>query len=113
MPGEVRIHIDVDATGQNEFRVASRTSEITTSINPALAEDLRLLRWKSAGVHDQGDILLNHVGDRLAALIAPSATWRQLGLPEGALTVRVQFSQAAHRLMPFPWELLRVNDQFL
>lgn len=27
--------------------------------------------------------------------------------------MRVQFSQAAHRLMPFPRELLRVNDAFL
>jgi len=117
MPGEVRIHVDVDATGQYAFRVRSGTSEITSSVNPDLAasfyEDLRLLRWKSAGVYDRGDILLNHVGDRLAALIAPPATWEQLRLPDDARRVRVQFSQAAHRLMPFPWELLRVNDQFL
>ena len=71
------------------------------------------MRWKSAGIHDQGDILLNHVGDRLASLIAPPATWEELGLPNDGRHVRVQFSQAAHRLMPFPWELLRVNDQFL
>ena len=117
MPGEVRIHVDVDATGHYEFRVRSGTGEITTSVNPDLAasfyEDLRLLRWKSAGVHDQGDILLNHVGDRLAALIAPPGIWKELGLPDDARHVRVEFSQAAHRLMPFPWELLRVNDQFL
>src|SRR5215472_2508495 len=117
MTSEVRIHVDVDATGHYAFRVRSGTGKITTTVNPDLAasfyEDLRLLRWKSAGVHDQGDILLNHVGDRLAALIAPSATWEQLGLPDGARRVRIQFSQAAHPLMPFPWELLRINDQFL
>jgi tetratricopeptide (TPR) repeat protein len=117
MPGEVRIHVDVDATGQYAFRVRSGKREIATSVNPDIAasfyEDLRLLRWKSAGVHDPGDTLLNHVGERLAGLIAPPATWEQLGLPADAHHVRVQFSQAAHRLMPFPWELLRVNDQFL
>jgi hypothetical protein len=117
MPGEVRIHVDVDATGHYVFRVRSGKREITTSVNPDLAasfyEDLRLLRWKSAGVHDPGDILLDHVGDRLAALIAPPATWEELRLPDGALHVRVDFTQAAHRLMPFPWELLRVNERFL
>jgi hypothetical protein len=78
---QVRIHIDVDATGHYVFRVRSGTGEITGSVNPDLAasffEDLRLLRWKSAGVHDQGDILLNHVGDRLAGLIATPATWER------------------------------------
>jgi hypothetical protein len=117
MPGEVRIHVDVDATGHYVFRVRSGKREITTSVNPDLAasfyEDLRLLRWKSAGVHDPGDILLDHVGDRLAALIAPPATWEELRLPDSALHVRVDFTQAAHRLMPFPWELLRVNERFL
>jgi hypothetical protein len=63
--------------------------------------------------HDPGDILLNHVGDRLATLIAPPATWEELRLPDGALHVRVHFTQAAHGLMPFPWELLRVNERFL
>lgn len=117
MPGEVRIHVDIDATGQYVFTVSSGRREIMTSVNPNLAssfyEDLRLLRWKSAGVHDPGDILLNHVGDRLAALIAPPATWEELRLPDGALLVRVHFTQAAHRLMQFPWELLRVNGRFL
>ncbi len=117
MAGEVSIHVDVDATGHYRFRVRSGTGEITTSIKPDLAaslyEDLRLLRWKSAGVYDPGDTLLNHVGDRLAALIAPPATWKELGLPDDARHVCLQFSQAAHHLMAFPWELLRVNDQFL
>lgn len=117
MPGDIRIDVDVDATGEYVFRVHSGRREITTSINPDLAasfyEDLRLLRWKSAGVHDRGDILLNHVGDRLATLIAPPATWKELGLLDHARHVCVHFSQAAHRLMPFPWELLRANDQFL
>jgi tetratricopeptide (TPR) repeat protein len=117
MPGGIRIHVDVDAMGHFRFRLRSGTREITTSVNPDLAasfyEDLRLLRWKSVGVHDPGDTLLNHVGERLAALIAPPGTWEALRLPDGALHVRVQFSQAAHPLMPFPWELLRVNDQFL
>lgn len=117
MPGDVHIHVDVDATGHYRFRVRSGRREITTSVNPDLAasfyEDLRLLRWKSAGIHDPGDILLNHVGDRLASLIAPAATWEELELANDARHVRVQFSQAAHRLMPFPWELLRIKDQFL
>ena len=117
MPSEIRIHVDVDATGHYRFRVRSGRHEITASVNPDLAasfyEDLRLLRWKSAGIHDPGDFLLNHVGDRLASLIAPGATWEELELPNDARHVRVQFSQAAHRLMPFPWELLRINDQFL
>ena len=117
MPCEVRIHVDVDATGHYVFRMRSGRREITTSVDPDLAasfyEDLRLLRWKSVGVHDPGDLLLNHVGDRLAALIAPPATWEELQLPDSALRVRVNFTQAAHRLMPFPWELLRVNDRFL
>ena len=117
MPSEVRIHVDVDDTEHYGFQVRSGAREITTSVNPDLAasfyEDLRLLRWKSAGVLDHGDILLSHVGDRLATLIAPPATWKELGLTGDAHHVRVQFSQAAHRLMPFPWELLRINDQFL
>ncbi len=74
MPGEVRIHVDVDATGDYMFRVRSGRRGITSSISPDLAasfyEDLRLLRWKSSGVHDPGDTLLNHVGDRLAVLCA-------------------------------------------
>ncbi len=117
MPCEVRIHVDVDATGHYVFRMRSGRREIKTSVALDLAasfyEDLRLLRWKSVGVHDPGDLLLNHVGDRLAALIAPPATWEELQLPDSALRVRVNFTQAAHRLMPFPWELLRVNDRFL
>ena len=56
MPGEVRIHVDVDASGRYRFRLRSGTREITTSVNPNLAasfyEDLRLLRWKSAGIHN-------------------------------------------------------------
>ena len=117
MPAEVSIYVDVDATGHYGFRVRSGTREITTSLNPELAtsfyEDLRLLRWKSVGVHDPGDTLLNHVGDRLAALIAPPATWKEVRLPDGARHVRLRFSQAAHRLMAFPWELLRIDGQFL
>src|SRR5260370_5694098 len=116
MPRELGIHVDVDAAGRYRFRVVSGRREFTTSVNPDLAasffEDLRLLRWKSVGVHDPGDILLNDVGDRLAALIAPPATWEELSLPDDTRQVRVQFSQDAHRLMQFPWELLRVNDQF-
>jgi hypothetical protein len=98
MPGEVRIHVDVDAPGLR-FQVRSGTREITTGVDPDLAasfyEDLRLLRWKSAGVHDPGDTLLNHVGERLAALIAPPETWEELRLPVGALRVRVQFTRSA------------------
>src|SRR5206468_3776491 len=45
--------------------------------------------------------------------IAPPAKWEELRLADEARYVRVQFSQAAHRLMQFPWELLRVNDHFL
>jgi len=55
----------------------SGRSEVTTRVNPDLAasffEDLRLLRWKSIGIHDPGDILLSDVGDRLAALVAAPA----------------------------------------
>ena len=97
--------------------MVSGRREIATRVNPDLAasffEDLRLLRWKSIGIHDPGDILLSDVGDRLAALVAPPATWENLRLPDDARQVRVHFSQAAHRLMQFPWELLRVNNRFL
>lgn len=117
MPRELRIHVDVDAAGRYEFRMCSGRREVTTAVSPDLAasffEDLRLLRWKSIGIHDPGDILLSDVGDRLAALVAAPATWEQLRLPDDARQVRVQFSQAAHRLMQFPWELLRVNNRFL
>jgi tetratricopeptide (TPR) repeat protein len=117
MAAEVRIHVDVDAAGRYEFQMRSGRREFTTSVNPDLAasffEDLRLLRWKSIGIHDPGDILLRDVGDRLAALVASPATWEQLRLPDDAMQVRVQFSKAAHRLMQFPWELLRVNNRFL
>jgi hypothetical protein len=65
------------------------------------------------GVRDPGDVLLNHVGDRLADLIASPERWNELGLLNEVRQVRVQFSQAAHRLMPFPWELLRMNNEFL
>src|SRR6266513_2690513 len=82
----VTIRIGADPTGAYQFRVSWGRREFTTSMSPDLAasfyEDLRLLRWKSAGVHDPGDVLLNHVGDRLAALIAPPATWKELGLPD-------------------------------
>jgi tetratricopeptide (TPR) repeat protein len=117
MPRELRIHVDVDATGRYEFRMRSGRREVTTSVNPDLAasffENLRLLRWKSIGIHDPGDILLSDVGDRLAALVGAPAIWERLRLPDDARQVRVQFSQAAHRLMQFPWELLRVNNRFL
>lgn len=117
MPGDVRIHVNVENEGNYLFLVRSGRREITSSVNPVLAasfyEDLRLLRWKSVGIHDPGDVLLAHVGDRLAALIAPPATWEELRLPKGARYVRVQFSQAAHNLLQFPWELLRIDRQFL
>jgi len=117
MPGEMRIYVDADAAGQYWFRIRAGEREITTVVDPHLAtsfyEDLRLLRWKSAGVRNPGDVLLNHVGERLAELIAPAERWNELGLVNEVRQVRVQFSQAAHRLMPFPWELLRVNDAFL
>lgn len=117
MAAEVRINVDVDAAGRYIFSVDSGRREIRTRVNADIAtsfyEDLRLLRWKSVGIHDPGDTLLNHVGERLAALIAPSATWQELNLADEPRYVRVQFSQAAHRLMQFPWELLRVNDHFL
>jgi hypothetical protein len=117
VPREVSINVGVDAAGRYDFRVVSGRREIRARVNPDLAtsfyEDLRLLRWKSIGIHDPGDILLNHVGERLATLIAPQATWEELRLVDEARYVRVQFSQAAHRLMQFPWELLRVKDKFL
>jgi hypothetical protein len=51
MPGEVRIHADMDATGRYQFRVRAGTREIKTAVDAELAtsfyEDLRLLRWKS------------------------------------------------------------------
>src|SRR5260370_16464367 len=113
MPGEVRIQVDVAAAGHYRFRVRTGAREITTDVDADLAtsfyEDLRLLRWKSVGVRDPGDVLLNHVGDRLAELIASPERWNELGLLNEMRQVRVQFSQAAHRLMPFPWELFRVN----
>ena len=97
---------------------SSGTREFTTAVDPDLAtsfyEDLRLLRWKSVGASaTQGDVLLNHVGERLAELIASPEQWHELGLANEARQVRVQFAQAAHSLMPFPWELLRVYDAFL
>jgi hypothetical protein len=114
---ELRIQIDVDTSGSYKFRVSSGSRVITTTTAPDLAasffEDLRLLRWKSAGIHDPGDILLNHVGDRLATLIAPPDMWKKLRLSDTARHVRVQFSRGAHGLMQFPWELLRVDDRFL
>jgi tetratricopeptide (TPR) repeat protein len=117
MPGEVRIQVDGDAAGHYQFRVRTATREFTTVIDADLAtgfyEDLRLLRWKSVGVRDPGDVLLNHVGDRLAELIASPDRWNELGLVNEVRQVRVQFSQGAHRLMPFPWELLRVDNEFL
>lgn len=117
MPGEVRVQVDVDAAGQYRFRVRSGARELTSAVDADLAtsfyEDLRLLRWKSVGVRNPGDVLLNHVGDQLAELIASPERWQELGLRNEVRQVRVQFSQAAHRLMPFPWELLRVNNEFL
>lgn len=117
MPRDLGIYVDVNAAGHYEFRMRSGRREVTTAVNPDLAasffEDLRLLRWKSIGIHDPGDILLSDIGDRLAALVAAPATWERLRLPDDARQVRVQFSQAAHRLMQFPWELLRVNSRFL
>lgn len=117
MPGELRIQVDVDAAGQYRFRVRSGAREITSAVDADLAtsfyEDLRLLRWKSVGVRDPGDVLLNNVGDRLAGLIASPERWEELRLRNEVRQVRVQFSQAAHHLMPFPWELLRVNHEFL
>jgi hypothetical protein len=63
MPGDLRIHVDVDSAGHYEFRMRFGRRKATTSIIPDLAasffEDLRLLRWKSIGVHDPGDILLS------------------------------------------------------
>ena len=111
------ICVDVDHAGEYKFRVRSGRSEFTTCVDPNLAssffEDLRLLRWKSIGIHDPGDILLSDVGDRLAALVAAPSVWERLKLTDGAQHVRVRFSPATHRLMQFPWELLRVNNRFL
>lgn len=117
MTSGVHIHVDLDTNGRYQFRVRAGAAEITTEVDANLAasfyEDLRLLRWKSVGLRKAGDVLLNRVGDRLATLIAEPATWSALGLQDEARHVRVEFSQTAHSLMPFPWELLRVNNHFL
>jgi tetratricopeptide (TPR) repeat protein len=114
---DLRVQVDVDKGGQYRCRVRAGTREFTTAVDPNIAtsfyEDLRLLRWKSVGARDPGDILLNHVGQRLAELIASPEQWNELGLANEAQQVRIEFAQAAHPLMPFPWELLRVNDTFL
>lgn len=114
---DLQIHVGIDATGHYSFRMQYGAREFTTVVDPNLAtsfyEDLRLLRWKSIGARNPGDALLSDVGNRLANLIASPEQWNALGLVREARLVRVQFSQAAHRLMPFPWELLRVNDAFL
>lgn len=95
---------NIDAAGHYVFRVRSGKRDIATSANRDLAasfyEDLRLLRWKSARVHDPGDVLLSDVGDRLATLTAPPATCEALSLPGGPLRLRFRFTQAANRLMP-------------
>lgn len=117
MHTEVMIGVDADATGHYRVRLRNGAREVTTAVDPNLAtsfyEDLRLLRWKSVGVRESGDALLSHVGDRLAGLIAAPEQWNKLGLLGEVRQVRVQFSKAAHRLMAFPWELLRVNNNFL
>ena len=106
-----------DGSGRYTFRVRSGKREIATTVNADLAasfhEDLRLLRWKSAGVHDPGDTLLDHVGNRLAGLIGSPEDWRSLKLPEGPKYVRVQFSPETDSLVHLPWELLRINGRFL
>src|SRR5260370_37656346 len=112
MPGEVRIQVDVAAAGHYRFRVRTGAREITTDVDADLAtsfyEDLRLLRWKSVGVRDPGDVLLNHVGDRLSDLIASPERWHEMGLLNEVRQVHVQYWQASHRLMPLPCDFLRV-----
>ena len=67
MPSEVRIHVDVDATGRYVFKcvVAGARSSSTSGglTRSSYSQDLRLLRWKSVGVPNPGNLLLNHVGD--------------------------------------------------
>src|SRR6267142_1919172 len=80
----------------------------------SIHEDLRLLRWKAAGLRDPGDTLLIQVGVRLSSLLFPSdhrADWTNL-LAIRPEVVRILFQRGTGDLLHLPWELLHVDGHF-
>ena len=99
------------ATVEREDRSYSRN--IPRELTAGIHEDMRLLRWKAAGLQKIGDALLSEAGDRLGALILPEAEsgqWDHLvESPPADTTLR--FDTGTESLLHLPWELLRIRGR--
>jgi tetratricopeptide (TPR) repeat protein len=87
----------------------------THEISATIREDMRLLRWKAVGLHDEGDALLNEVGARISNLLFPPddrINWEEViqGRPN---RVYVRFSKGTEELLHLPWELLNIDGRFV
>ena len=98
---------------EREDHAYSRT--IPRELTAGIHEDMRLLRWKAAGLQKIGDALLSEAGDRLGEHILPAAEsgrWSQLVAPTPADTT-LRFGIGVESLLHLPWELLRIGGRFV
>ena len=81
--------------------------------NISVHDQLRSLRWKAVGLHDQGDMLLVRVGAELAKQLFPLGADCGVLLSNEPKLITLNFSMGTEDLLHLPWELLYLNDRFL
>ena len=104
------VHTATVRIGPSEYTVAT-----PDNLAVDVQEDLRLLKWKGAGLSDPGDMLLVQVGTSLAQAIFPPvnrAVWEPI-LSNAPKLVTVRFAPGTESLFQIPWELLFLENSFL
>jgi tetratricopeptide (TPR) repeat protein len=121
MPAGSELTLDLSATDSHEYRIVASDGErtyeriILRELSANIREDMRLLRWKAIGLHDEGDALLTEVGIRIANLVFPPqdrGSWEQV-VHAGTDHLRVRFAPGTEELLHLPWELLHLEGRFV
>ena len=117
--GQIVISISSEVDEGLKFRVLTENGAFERVVPRDLAatihEDMRLLRWKAAGLQKIGDALLSEAGDHLAELMLPPEQkehWTAL-FATPPTDLLVQFNEGTEGLLHLPWELFRVADRFV
>jgi tetratricopeptide (TPR) repeat protein len=100
-----------------KVRIGASEYEISTPSNLAVEvqEDMRLLKWKGAGLSDPGDMLLVQIGTSLAGAIFPQenrTVWESL-LAKAPKLLTLRFAPGTESLFQIPWELVCLENSFL
>ena len=119
LPGQVVISISSEPNESLLFAVVTDRGSfgrvVSRDLAATLHEDMRLLRWKAAGLQKIGDALLIDVGAHLAEFVLPSEERDQWGqiISDSPTELLIRFNQGTEGLLHLPWELFRVGDRFV